>query len=82
MLRCMPARKKFQIHTFISTSPLHMKHKLNKSPEEVMESIKESAFMLENLMMMSNGLAKMAQEQIWIICVRLLSLQLVWCKNN
>jgi 2-isopropylmalate synthase len=34
--------KRFRIHTFISTSPLHMKHKLNKSPEEVLEAIKES----------------------------------------
>ncbi len=34
--------KNFRIHTFISTSPLHMKHKLNKSPDEVLESIKES----------------------------------------
>ena len=34
--------KNFRIHTFISTSPLHMKHKLNKSPEEVLGSIKES----------------------------------------
>jgi 2-isopropylmalate synthase len=32
---------RFRIHTFISTSQLHMKHKLNKSPEEVYESIKE-----------------------------------------
>jgi len=32
---------RFRIHTFISTSPLHMKHKLNKSPEQVYESIKE-----------------------------------------
>jgi len=30
---------RFRIHTFISTSPLHMKHKLNMSPEEVYESI-------------------------------------------
>ena len=34
--------KRFRIHTFISTSPLHMKHKLNKSPEEVLGLIKES----------------------------------------
>ena len=34
--------KRFRIHTFISTSPLHMKHKLNKSPEQVLEAIKES----------------------------------------
>ena len=33
--------KRFRIHTFISTSPLHMKHKLNKNPEEVLEAIKE-----------------------------------------
>jgi len=30
---------RFRIHTFISTSPLHMKHKLNMSPEDVYESI-------------------------------------------
>ena len=34
--------KNFRIHTFISTSPLHMKHKLNKSPEDVLASIKDS----------------------------------------
>ena len=33
--------ERFRIHTFISTSPLHMKHKLNKSSEEVLEAIKE-----------------------------------------
>jgi len=37
----LKAAPRFRIHTFISTSPLHMKHKLNKSPEEVYESIKE-----------------------------------------
>ena len=31
--------KNFRIHTFISTSPLHMKHKLQKSPQEVLEAI-------------------------------------------
>ena len=42
--RCYEALKhapRFRIHTFISTSPLHMKHKLNKTPEEVYEAIKE-----------------------------------------
>ena len=42
--RCYEALKhapRFRIHTFISTRPLHMKHKLNKSSEEVYESIKE-----------------------------------------
>ncbi len=42
--RCYEALKhapRFRIHTFISTSPLHMKHKLNKSSEDVYESIKE-----------------------------------------
>ena len=33
--------ERFRIHTFISTSPLHMKHKLNKSSEEVLQAIKE-----------------------------------------
>ncbi len=37
----LKAASRFRIHTFISTSDLHMKHKLNKSPEEVIESIKE-----------------------------------------
>lgn len=31
-----------RIHTFISTSPLHMKYKLKMSPEEVLEAIKDS----------------------------------------
>ncbi|MDA9631513.1 2-isopropylmalate synthase [Candidatus Pelagibacter sp.] len=30
---------RFRIHTFISTSPLHMKHKLNMSSDDVYESI-------------------------------------------
>jgi len=37
----LKSAKRFRIHTFISTSPLHMKHKLNKSSEEVVESIKQ-----------------------------------------
>ena len=32
--------------------------------------------MQENLLMMLSGLAKMEQEQIWTICVKLLNLQL------
>ncbi len=36
-----PAESK-RIHTFISTSALHMKHKLQMSPEEVLASVKES----------------------------------------
>lgn len=31
-----------RIHTFISTSPLHMKYKLNMEPEKVLEKIHES----------------------------------------
>jgi 2-isopropylmalate synthase len=33
-----PARRP-RIHTFISTSPIHMKHKLQKEPEEVLEAV-------------------------------------------
>ena len=34
--------KRFRIHTFLSTSALHMKHKLKKTPKEVLELIKDS----------------------------------------
>lgn len=36
-----PAKKK-RIHTFISTSPLHMKYKLQMTPEAVLEAVAES----------------------------------------
>ncbi len=36
-----PAASK-RIHTFISTSPLHMKYKLQKSAEQVLEAVSES----------------------------------------
>ena len=34
--------KRFRIHTFISTSPVHMKHKLNMTDEQVIDAVKES----------------------------------------
>lgn len=36
-----PARRK-RIHTFISTSPLHMKYKLQMEPEAVLQAVKDS----------------------------------------
>ena len=45
----LKASPRFRIHTFISTSPLHMKHKLNKSPEQVLDAIKESVTYARNL---------------------------------
>ena len=42
-----PAASK-RIHTFISTSPLHMKHKLQMSPEDVLEAVKESVSFARN----------------------------------
>ena len=63
--------KRFRIHAQLSTSPLHMKHKLNKSPEEVLGLIKESVPTQVNLQMMSSGHVKMEQEQILILCVNL-----------
>ncbi|NEU35063.1 2-isopropylmalate synthase, partial [bacterium LRH843] len=42
-----PAENK-RIHTFISTSPLHMKHKLQMEPEEVLEKIYESVTFARN----------------------------------
>lgn len=43
--RAAQAMKKahhFRIHTFISTSPLHMKYKLNMSQEDVLQAIEKS----------------------------------------
>jgi len=34
--------KKRRIHTFLASSPIHMKHKLGKSPSEVLEMAKEA----------------------------------------
>ena len=38
-----------RIHTFISTSPLHMKFKLQMEPERVLEAVKESVSYARNL---------------------------------
>src|ERR1043166_7100250 len=38
-----------RIHTFISTSPLHMKFKLQKEPEEVLQAVKDSVSLARNL---------------------------------
>ena len=40
--------ERFRIHTFISTSPLHMKHKLEMTNEQVLEAIKESVTYARN----------------------------------
>ncbi len=37
-----------RIHTFLSTSPVHMKYKLQKSPEEVLELVKSSVTRARN----------------------------------
>ena len=42
-----PAKSK-RIHTFISTSPLHMKHKLQMAPEDVLNAVKESVSFARN----------------------------------
>ena len=38
-----------RIHTFIATSPLHMRVKLNKSPEDVMDAIDRTVRLARNL---------------------------------
>ncbi len=38
-----------RIHTFISTSPLHMKYKLQMAPERVLEAVTESVALARNL---------------------------------
>jgi 2-isopropylmalate synthase len=35
--QALASTKKSRIHTFIATSPIHMKHKLNKTPAEVLK---------------------------------------------
>jgi 2-isopropylmalate synthase len=50
--RCAEAVRKAQsprIHLFISTSPLHMKYKLQKEPEQVLEMITSSVTHARNL---------------------------------
>lgn len=42
-----PAQRR-RIHTFISTSPLHMKYKLQMPPEEVLNSVVESVTLSRN----------------------------------
>jgi len=49
--RCAEAIKpaaRGRIHTFISTSPLHMKYKLQMEPEKVFEKVKESVALARN----------------------------------
>ncbi len=38
-----------RIHTFIATSPIHMKYKLMKSENEVLEAIKQTVLFARNL---------------------------------
>jgi 2-isopropylmalate synthase len=50
--RCAEAVKpaaRSRIHTFISTSPLHMKYKLQMEPEKVLEKIHDSVTLARNL---------------------------------
>jgi 2-isopropylmalate synthase len=50
--RCAEAIKaapRGRIHTFISTSPLHMEYKLQMQPEDVFEKVKESVRLARNL---------------------------------
>ena len=45
----LKAARRPRIHTFIATSPLHMRVKLNKSPEEVLEAVQASVTLARNL---------------------------------
>ena len=50
--RCAEAirpAKRGRIHTFLSTSPVHMKWKLNKEPHEVLELVTSSVTLARNL---------------------------------
>lgn len=41
--------KRGRIHTFLSTSPVHMKHKLNMTPDQVLEAVSASVTHARNL---------------------------------
>jgi len=41
--------KRNRVHTFISTSPMHMKYKLEMSPDQVIEAIRDSVTYARNL---------------------------------
>ena len=41
--------KRNRVHTFISTSPMHMKYKLEMDPKQVLEAIKDSVSYARNL---------------------------------
>jgi len=43
------AAPRHRIHTFLSTSPLHMKHKLQMEPEAVLEKVRDSVAYARNL---------------------------------
>lgn len=45
----LKSAKRARIHTFIATSPLHMQHKLNMTPEQVLERIHDSVSHARNL---------------------------------
>ena len=42
-----PAERR-RIHTFVSTSPIHMKYNINKTPEQVLEMVTESVTLARN----------------------------------
>ncbi len=49
--RCVEAIKpaeRRRIHTFVSTSPIHMKYNINKTPEEVLEMVVDSVTLARN----------------------------------
>ena len=45
----LKAARRPRNHTFLATSPLHMRVKLNKSPEEVLEAVQASVTLARNL---------------------------------
>jgi 2-isopropylmalate synthase len=40
--RCGETRRQPRIHTFVSTSPIHLEHQMNKSQEEVLDIITDT----------------------------------------
>ena len=65
-----------RIHTFISTSELHMKHKLQLNSDKVYQKVIDSVSFAGIYVMTLSGLVRMELGQIWTLCVKPSKLQL------
>jgi 2-isopropylmalate synthase len=62
--------RKPRIHTFVSTSPIHLEHQMRKSQEEVLDIIHETVTLARNLSTTSSGRPWTPPARRWITCAR------------